>query len=243
MLIVLQKIENARYIYLWKEVWGEAFSNAPEKIALNYDRIGLSIAAYEASAEVNQFTSKYDYYLEGLVELTTEEAWGLDLFNDEDKGKCALCHISEPGVNGEHPLFTDFTFDNLGAPKNPENPTYISNPDFVDPGLGGFLATRPEFASMAAENIGKHKVPTLRNVDKRPGTGFTKAYLHNGVFKSLKEVVHFYNTRDVPGMTWQAPEVAENVNHDELGNLGLTDAEENAIVAFMKTLSDGYVIK
>ena len=89
----------------------------------------------------------------------------------------------------------------------------------------------------AKENMGKQKVPTLRNVDKRPGNGFTKAYMHNGVFKSLKEVVHFYNTRDVG--TW-VPEVSENLNTD-VGNLGLTDAEEDAIVAFLKTLSDGYV--
>ena len=74
----------------------------------------------------------------------------------------------------------------------------------------------------------------------RPGNGFTKAYLHNGVFKSLKEVVHFYNTRDVAGMNWPPPEVAENVNTDELGDLGLTDDQEDAIVAFLKTLTDGY---
>ncbi len=88
---------------------------------------------------------------------------------------------------------------------------------------------------MAEANMGKHKVPTLRNVDKRPGIGFTKAYMHNGVFKSLKEVVHFYNTRDVK--SWPPPEVAENVNTDELGNLGLTDQEEDAIVAFMQSLT------
>jgi cytochrome c peroxidase len=84
-------------------------------------------------------------------------------------------------------------------------------------------------------------VPTLRNVGKKPGNGFTKAYMHNGVFKSLKEVVHFYNTRDIE--VWPEPEVAENINSDELGNLGLTDAEEDAIVAFMMTLSDGYMKK
>lgn len=91
--------------------------------------------------------------------------------------------------------------------------------------------------------MGKHKVPTLRNVGKKPGKGFTKAYLHNGVFKSLKEVVHFYNTRDIKDANWPNAEVNANINKDELGNLGLTEVEENAIVAFMETLSDGYVIK
>jgi hypothetical protein len=94
---------------------------------------------------------------------------------------------------------------------------------------------------MAAENYGKHKVPTLRNVDKRPGRMFPKAYMHNGVFKSLEEVVHFYNTRDVED--WPPPEVYENVNTDELGDLGLTLEEEHLIVVFMRTLSDGYEAK
>jgi cytochrome c peroxidase len=236
MQSVLMKIAKSKYASMWASVWGEPLKYATsEEIRLNYDRVGLAIAEYEASSEVNQFSSKFDYYLKGQVELTQEEAFGLEVFNG--KGMCNLCHISE----GSQPLFTDFTFDNLGVPKNPENPVYKHNPGFIDPGLGGFLATRPEYQMYAAENMGKHKVPTLRNVDKRPGNGFTKAYTHNGVFKSLKEVVHFYNTRDVE--SWPAPEVAENVNTDELGNLGLTEAEENAIVAFMKTLSDGYKIK
>ena len=86
--------------------------------------------------------------------------------------------------------------------------------------------------------LGKHKVPTLRNVDKRPAPGFVKAFMHNGYFKSLKDVVHFYNTRDVAGAGWPAPEVAANVNTAEMGNLGLTAAEEDAIVEFMRTLTD-----
>ena len=95
--------------------------------------------------------------------------------------------------------------------------------------------------SVESTNMGKHKVPTLRNVAKANGKNFPKAYMHNGVFKSLKEVVHFYNTRDVGN--WPDPEVADNVNIDELGDLGLTAEEEDAIVAFMETISDGYVLK
>ncbi len=248
---VLEQVADSKYARLWEEVWGEPISyENPEDIEMNYDRIGLAIAAYEASDEVNQFSSKYDYYLEGLVQLTEQEAWGLELFNG--KAMCSACHPSEPGAGGEPPLFTDFSYDNLGVPKNPENPFYEMdevflddgspiNPlgsDWIDPGLGGFLKTRPEWSDLAAENTGKHKVPTLRNVDKRPGGRFMKAYAHNGFFKSLKDIVHFYNTRDVE--IWPDPEESLNVNTDELGNLGLTDAEENAIVAFMKTLSDGY---
>lgn len=238
METVLLKIAKSKYASLWVTVWGEPLKLSTEaEIRLNYDRVGLAIAAYEGSAEVNQFTSKFDYVQQGLASFTPQEELGLALFNDEEKGKCALCHLSE----GDKPLFTDFTFDNLGVPKNPENPVYKYDPDFIDPGLGGFLAGREDYKGMANENMGKHKVPTLRNVDKKPGLGFTKAYTHNGVFKSLKEVVHFYNTRDVG--TWPVPEVAENVNTEELGNLGLSDAEEDAIVAFLMTISDGYKIK
>ncbi len=164
------------------------------------------------------------------------------------------------GEDGTPPLFTDFSYDNLGLPKNPSNPTYRMppelNPDgaaWVDPGLGGFLAKVPRFARHAAANLGKHKVPTLRNVDKRPRADFVKAFGHNGVFKSLKEIVHFYNTRDVlPACAsladakpaencWPQPEVAANLNREELGNLGLSEAEEWAIVAFLQTLSDGWI--
>lgn len=255
---VLKQIAESKYAGLWEKVWGEPVDySTPEMTELNYDRVGLSVAAYEASSEVNAFTSKFDYYLKGMVELSEEEMWGMELFNSEEKGKCFLCHISESCTNGEHPLFTDFTYDNIGTPKNPENPFYSMdmvylddgspiNPEgasWVDPGLGGFLLSsgNPDWVSMAYDNWGKHKVPTLRNVAKSSGNSFPKAYMHNGVFKSLKEVVHFYNTRDVEN--WPEPEVASTVNTEELGNLGLTSEEEDAIVAFMKTLSDGYTIK
>ena len=85
-----------------------------------------------------------------------------------------------------------------------------------------------------AVELGKQKVPTLRNVDLRPTKHFIKAYAHNGYFKSLEEIVHFYNTRDVPGAGWPPPEVAANINTTEMGNLGLNHGEELAIVAFLK---------
>jgi cytochrome c peroxidase len=184
------------------------------------------------------------------------EKKGLSLF--KGKGKCARCHV----VGGKLPLLTDFTFDNLGVPRNPENPFYTQvdfNPDgfnWVDLGLGGFLETRPEYQALAPENYGLQKVPTLRNVDLRPDPDFVKAYAHNGYFKSIKGIVHFYNTRDVkptcpdPFTTeadalsqgcWPEPEVPMNVNTSELGDLGLSDEDEDAIVAFLKTLSDGYI--
>jgi cytochrome c peroxidase len=237
---VVTKVSQSDYAALFIQVWGPGSLDPVNDPAGSYERIARSIAAYERSAEVNPFTSKYDYYLKGLVKLTKQEKQGLKLF--QGQGKCIKCHL----LQGPKPLLTDFTYDNLGLPKNPANPFYTMppqyNPDganWVDPGLGGFLAAAG-YADQAQENWGKHKVPTLRNVDLRPSVGFVKAYGHNGYFKSLEDIVHFYNTRDVE--TWPASEVPQNVNTEELGNLGLTPAEEAAIVAFLKTLSDGYVL-
>ena len=246
-------------------VYGEHFRahfgrGACENKVNGYNAIARAIASFESSGQVNPFSSKYDSYLKDPQRspLTDQEMLGLELFDREDKGNCAACHPSQPGPDGEPPLFTDFTYDNLGVPRNPANPWYdmgAFNPSataWVDKGLGGFLETVPRFADRTAENLGKQKVPSLRNVDLRPNADFVKAYMHNGSLKTLKETVHFYNTRDTkpacsatespsPGANcWPAPEMAENVNTEELGNLGLTDAEEDAIVAFMKTLSDGW---
>jgi cytochrome c peroxidase len=239
---VIGIVAASSYSNLFAQVWG---AGAFDDVTQAYEYVGRSIAAYERSQEVNPFTSKYDAYLKKQAKLTAQEARGLHLFHG--KARCANCHLHKPGKDGEPPLFTDFTYDNLGIPKNPANPFY-TEPDFnpagtnwVDLGLGGFLEHVPEFASLAEDNYGKQKVPTLRNVDKRPSPGFVKAYGHNGYFKSLKEIVHFYNTRDVPGAGWPPPEVPQTVNTRELGNLRLSDADEDAIVEFLKTLTDGYV--
>lgn len=214
-----------------------------------YRNIVLAIAAFEASPEVNQFSSKFDAWQAGQARLSDQELQGFELFTG--KAACRFCHTAA----GERPLFTNFGFQNIGVPANPENPALLADPGFVDPGLGGFLATRPEWASESQANLGKQKTPTVRNVDRRPFPGAVKAYMHNGYFKTLEGVVNFYNTRDVkpacpdPLTTeadaraqgcWPAPEVAQNVN-PFIGNLGLTAEEEAAIVAFLKTLSDGFI--
>jgi cytochrome c peroxidase len=253
---VIDKICTGIYTKLYLKVCGAKACNKSH-VNKSYDCVGLAIAAYEASPEVNKFSSKFDVVMAGQAKFTKKEKKGFNLFTG--KGQCSLCHIAE-GIGDSPALFTDYTFDNIGVPKNPENPFYIQidvNPqgeDWIDLGLGEFLLSRPDYIDFADTRYGKQKVPTLRNVDKRPYPGFVKAYGHNGYFKSLKRIVHFYNTRDIlpqcpTDMTdreaekancWPKPEVALNMNTDELGNIGLTDAEEDAIVAFMETLSDGY---
>jgi cytochrome c peroxidase len=237
-----------------------------------FDQFAEAIATFESSTEVNPFTSKYDYVLAGKTDFTAEEKAGYALFRSSIT-HCNECH--RDGGPGEEPLFTDFTASNLGVPKNldlpfykeatPDRFGYTANPlgkTFVDLGVGGFLRhglqlsaeqnPNSQWEKLARSFEGKFKVPTLRNVDMRPRPNFVKAYMHNGYFKSLKEVVHFYNTRDVlprckpndPGekiSCWPEPEYLPNENKKQLGNLHLSDQQENQIVAFLRTLTDGYV--
>lgn len=232
---MVRLVAGASYAPLFRKVWGIQSLDPVNDVDGSYERIARSMAAYERSREVNPFSSKYDLSLKGNTTLSERERTGMQLFMG--KGRCANCHTP--------PLFTDFTYDNTGVPKNPKNPFYAALPrynpegaNWIDYGLGAHLKDTGYAQEVYAREMGKHKVPTLRNVDKRPDESFIKAYLHNGSLKSLKDVVHFYNTRDVDN--WPPPEVTENMNREDIGNLGLTGEEEDAIVAFMRTLSDGY---
>jgi len=256
------KVKDSPYADLFEKVWGPLSTGSEPAVDRAFIQIGRAIAAYERSAEVNPFNSKFDSFWKKAVAagfaveeideknqdryegfgLSGKELRGLTLF--ATKGLCAECHPLE-SKDGKPPVFTDYTYDNIGVPPNPDNPFYRMPAEFnpkgaswVDEGLGGFLAETAAFADQAAANIGKHKVPTLRNVTLAPRPGFVKAFMHNGFFKSLEDVVHFYNTRDVPRAGWPPPEVRANLNTKELGNLGLTPEEEKAIVAFLGTLSD-----
>ena len=236
---VVDKVRNSEYRALFDRVYG-AQTLASSDATRAFDQIARAIAAYEASREVNSFDSKYDLYLAGRAQLTDAEARGLKLFAGQ--ANCTSCHPHERGADGSHPLFTNFAFVNVGVPQNTSNPFYqaprsvnAEGAQFRDLGLGSVLQD-------VSQN-GKVKVPTLRNVAKKPHPEFVKAYLHNGHFQSLKEVVHFYNIRNSRPDDFGDPDVAENVNRDELGNLGLKENEEDDIVAFLETLSDGYVIE
>ena len=222
-----------------------------------YSNLSNALWAYQRSSEIVPFSSRFDASADGKVQLTDSERRGLDLFNG--KAHCANCHVSTPRPGLSKPLFTDFTYDNIGIPRNPSNPVYtfsMINPDgwnWVDQGLGAVLRHDDTLREQAADNIGKFKVPTVRNVDKRPNPDFVRAYMHNGYFRSLEQVVDFYNTRDVKPRCenrfttadsaeqqgcWPEPEISENLNTQELGNLGLTQDETSDLIAFLKTLSD-----
>lgn len=266
------KVAKSEYAGLFEQVWGADSLHPRADVGLTYYRIASSIAAYERSAEVTAFSSKFDHYWRSSVDagndpedvgtangdkavldplniLSAQEFAGLIEFGEY----CTRCHVSTvPGPGGTPPLFTGFSFENIGVPKNPANPFYFVSPewnpdgvDFVDYGLGAFLSKAGFPPDVYLPQMGKHKVPTLRNVDKRPHAEFVKAYMHNAALKSLEEVVHFYNTRDIATENWPPPEVPFNLN-DELfeghpiGDFQLSPEAEASIVAFLKTLTDGY---
>ena len=224
---VIEKISQSSYADQFKVVYGETIFN---DIELAFESVADAIASFEMSNEVNPFNSKFDLYIEGKVTFTAEEQRGLELFINPDKGNCAACHPASGDTPEQPALFTDFSYDNLGVPANPDSP-FLSqdlefNPagsSFVDLGLGHELASINE--------NGKFKVPSLRNV------ALTSPYMHNGVFNSLQQVLDFYNERNADGIV---PEALDNVNNDELGDLGLSDQEKSDIISFLKTLSDGY---
>jgi len=235
---VIGKIAQRPYAALFDQVCGpNAF--APENVDPSYDCMAASIAAFEGTVLFRQFSSKFDAVAANQASFTPQEQQGWDLFTGN--AKCAHCHTAK--VGGNRPvLFTDFKFHNIGLPENREIFALLGAP-FTDLGLGGFLND--------PRQNGKFKNPHLRDIEMSP------PYMHNGVLKTLKQVVHFYNTRDVlaacdpalgnldPGFgvtCWPAPEIADTMDSSFLGDLNLTDAEEDAIVAFMLTLTDGYMV-
>ncbi len=234
---VLGIIANSKkYRDLWKKAWGTEISLATQAdIDMNYKRIGLAIAAYEGSAEVNQFSSKFDAVQKNQATFTTLEQQGLDLFI---QAECDNCHVIDP-VGAIPALFTDYGYANIGLPRNTAFLNLMGkDPLTVDGGLGERLAnsTDPAIRAAAVNEMGSFKTPTLRNVARGEGN---RRYMHNGVFSSLKEVVHFYNTRDRDPI-WGEPEFPQTMSQRRVGNLGLSGAEEDAIVAFMRTLTDGW---
>jgi cytochrome c peroxidase len=261
---VVYRVGASQYGDLYRNVWGrdiDAIAFPPEtdalcnesgavlllapvdraRVRLEYDRIGRSISAFEASPSVSAFSSKFDAVLRGTAQFTRQEMMGFMMF--QGPARCVVCHTL-----GGRNAFTDFSYHNLGTPANPDNPAQRADPGFVDLGLGG-----PGGAAPGPAQHGLVRTPTLRNVDRRPYPSAVKPFMHNGVFLSLEQVVRFYNTRDaLPACEadttrndwgvrcWPAPAVPENVNTRDMGNLGLNAAQEAALVAFLRTLTDGF---
>jgi len=241
------------------------------RVSTTFDQMGQSMAGFEASAEETPFSSKFDAVLASQAKFTAQEQAGYDLFRGKARcNECHRDGgPGEDPLFTDFTASNIGTPPNPRLPFNqevrPDARGYVANPagsSYIDGGVGAFLAGGPvlsrpsavdaRWLGLATDNLARMQVPTLRNVDKRPYPNFVKAYGHNGYFTSLKMIVHFYNTRDTlrrcephePGegtTCWPAPESTRNMNTSKVGNLGLTDAQEDEIVAFLTTLTDGYV--
>lgn len=238
------KVAVASYAELFREEWGALVFENPDA---TMKAIAASIAAFERTERFAPFSSKFDHVGAGLAQYSALEQRGLDLFLDPEKGNCAACHVANPASrNPADSLFTDYTYDNLGVPRNARIPAN-ADPAFFDLGLCGPRRSAPGGDETLC---GAFKVPTLRNVGKRV------ALMHNGYFTRLRDAVAFYATRDTDPARWYPggvpfddlpPGYHANVNRSEAPydrNPGdaprLDDAEIDAIVAFLGTLTDGY---
>jgi cytochrome c peroxidase len=308
--LVAKKLHSGIVSWRFKQVFGQDVFTKPPKVVV--DLAAQAIVAYEKSDEVSPFTSKYDAYLEGKATLSPEELVGMRFVTGTINGRpggipfrrsahCTDCHMLSTNLMDAPDLWTASCYANLGVPRNSFDLNYLEakakthgkakfKPDF---GLGDFLY--PHMGLPAGDLAqgdplhidGLFKAPTLRNVDKRPYPGFVKCYMHNGVFKSLKQVVHFYFTRNATSYPrevidfrkknpyanlrghpfWAPPEYPDpntlvnptgasssskaripstgtgDLDSEQIGDLRLGPAQEDAIVAFLKALSDGYYVR
>jgi cytochrome c peroxidase len=243
------RLRAATYADEFRRVFGAAIFDDADAA---FDRARLALQQYQLEdAEFHPFDSKYDLFLAGRATLSPRELQGLALFNNPAKGNCAACHPSGRGADGSPPLFTDFTYDNIGVPRNPDIPAN-ADPTYYDMGLCGPFRT--DLANRT-DLCGAFKVPTLRNV------AVTAPYFHNGRFKTLKEVVGFYVRRDTNPEEWYPLAADGSVRKfDDLprqyhGNVNVTEVPYNRhigeapaltpdeidlVVEFLNTLTDHY---
>lgn len=202
---VVQAVRDSNYVHLFQKVFGpDSLDDATEA----YNNIARAIAAYERSSEIQAFASRFD-----ANELSVGELRGLALVEKH----CSTCHATTAGNGSPSPLFTNYSYADIGVPYNP----LIGNTE-PDTGLGGYLEE--------PDQNGKFKVPTLRN------TAVSAPYGHNGYFPTLRMMVDFHNTRDTGD--WAPPEVTDNLNTTDVGAMGLTEDEVDDIVAFLYSLTD-----
>lgn len=245
---VVAKVQRASYEALFRETFGQRVFDDAE---LAFKGVLLALETYQQTPlEFYPYTSKYDAYLRREASLTNQELRGLSAFNDPARGNCARCHPSAMS-GGAFPQFTDFGYAAIGAPRNSAIPAN-GDPRYFDLGLCGPLRTdlKDRF-----EYCGRFRTPSLRNVAVR------RVFFHNGVFHRLEDVVRFYVQRDTDPQNWypRAPDGSvlkfddlparyrRNVDEDPPldrrpgGRPAMTEAQVEDIVAFLHTLTDGFV--
>jgi cytochrome c peroxidase len=245
-LAVVSKVQAGKYASLFNQVFGEqAFKDTDTA----YTQVAQAITEFEKTKTFAPFNSKYDQVLAGKATFTPNEAQGLQLFMNKDKGNCAACHVADPtNKDPKESLFTNFEFYANGIPRNTLIPMN-TKPEFFDLGLCG--PDRTDFLTGPTANLamcGKFKMPSLRNTAKKT------AWMHNGFFKNLNDVVSFYATRDTDPTRWYPAgnkfndlpaQYKGNVEKTKapldrkLGDIPrLNPAEVALIVQFLQTLND-----
>jgi cytochrome c peroxidase len=244
---VAAKLQRAAYAGEFRAVFGARIFDDPRRA---YAQALLAIERFELEdPSFHPYNSQYDDYLDGEAQLSEQEQRGLALFDDPQRGNCASCHLDRKGVNGAHPLFTDYQFEALGVPRNAEIRANAAR-GYFDQGLCG--PVRKDQADQA-KYCGMFKTPTLRNVATRG------VFFHNGRFHTLKEALRFYVRRDTDPHLWY-PSAGGGVvdKFDDLpanrrGNVDIidqpltrkegeapvwSDAEVDDVIAFLQTLND-----
>jgi cytochrome c peroxidase len=244
---VVAKLQRASYANQFREAFGaHIFDDASKAFAAML----TAIEHFQLEDQsFHPYTSKYDDYLDGKAQLTAQEQRGLALFDDPRRGNCATCHLDRKGADGSHPLFTDYQFEALGIPRNPEIRANAS-PDYFDMGLCGPLRTDQ---AKDSKYCGLFKTPTLRNVATR------RVFFHNGRFHTLKDALRFYVQRDTNPELWYPvlslgevdkfddlpPQLRGNIDvidepltHSKGASPAWSDAEIDDVIAFLKTLTD-----
>jgi cytochrome c peroxidase len=248
---VAAKLARAAYAEEFRHLFGAHIFDDPAKA---YAKVLLALERFQLEdPSFHPYNSKFDDYLDGKAQLNEQEQRGMALFDDPKRGNCSTCHLDRKGVDGSHPLFTDYQFEALGVPRNPE---ILANGahDYYDMGLCGPLR---KDQSGQRNFCGLFKTPTLRNVATRG------VFFHNGRFHTLKEALRFYVRRDTDPQLWYPasspgavikfddlpPALRANVDvtdepltRKEGGAPAWTDAEIDDVIAFLETLSDRDVV-
>jgi len=245
---VSAKLQKTAYADQFAKLFGADIFNRPEAALA---KATLALEAFETEDPSFQpYTSKFDAAMAGNADFSPQELRGFTLFNNSAKGNCAKCHIDIPGPGGRPAQFTDFGFQAVGVPRNPEIAAN-RDPRYYDLGLCG-----PARKDLAKESnfCGMFKTPTLRNVASR------QVFFHNGRFHTLEDMMHFYAERDSKPSKWYAQRDGKTLPYDDLpaayrANVdrvnapfnrkkddppAMNDEEIGDVIAFLKTLDDGY---
>lgn len=247
---VVAKLRASAYAGLLRTTFGDDVLKDDKKV---FTAALEALQAYQLEdPSFHPYDSKYDLYAGNKIggNLTAQEMRGFAVYSDPNKGNCFACHYNGAGLNGSVRLFTDFTYAAIGVPRNRDIPAN-RDPRYVDLGI----CDRADHKKPTDKvYCGMFKTPTLRNVATR------KVFFHNGQFKTLRDVILFYNTRDTQPERWyptvngkvqkyndlparyranidtQAP-----LDGKKIGAPGAMTEEDMAdLEAFLQTLNDHY---